>query len=105
MLMKKAKLFLSALFVLIGSSGFIKGLLIAFALISTMWPQASLWMLAPAAIVLVFALQLVYLTLALRRVSDTSISLGLLSWLFGILPVGALFVLLGVFLVWIILLL
>ena len=92
------------LFVLIGSSGFIKGLLIAFALISAMWPQAELWMLAPAALVLVFMLQLGYLTFSLRRVGNIPLSLGLLSWLFGIVPVGMSFSLLGVFVVWMVLL-
>jgi hypothetical protein len=92
------------LFVLIGSAGFIKSLLIAFALISAVWPEAALWMLAPVALLLVFALQLGYLTMALQRVSGTSVSLGLLAWLFGAVPVGVLFALLGVFFVWMILL-
>ena len=92
------------LFVLVGSSGFIKGLLIAFALISAMWPRAELWMLAPAAMVLVFMLQLGYLTFALRRVRGIPLSVGLLSWLFGIVPVGMLFCLLGIFVFWVILL-
>jgi len=93
------------LFVLIGSAGYIKGLFIAFALISAAWPWASLGMLAPLAMVLVFALQLSYLTLALRRVSQTPVSLGLIAWLFGFLPIGILFMLPAVFFVWMILLL
>lgn len=92
------------LFVLVGSSGFIKGLFIAFALISAFFPQAGLGMLAPLAILFVYALQLVYLTLALRRMENTSISLSLASWVFSVVPVIALFAVLGAFLVWMIIL-
>jgi len=92
------------LFVLIGSAGFIKGLLIAFALISAACPAAGLGVLAPLALLLVLALQLTYLTCSLCRVTKTSVSLALLAWFFGIIPVAAMFALLGVFLIWMIIL-
>lgn len=94
----------SQLFVLLGSAGFIKSLLIAFALVSACFPYAQMWMLAPLGILLVFALQLGYLTSALCRTEGTSVTLGLVAWLFGIVPVSALFALLITFFVWMIIL-
>lgn len=93
------------LFVLIGYAGFIKTLLIACALISAMWPHAELWLLAPLVMLAVFVLQVVFLARALQRVADIPATLGVLSLLFGAIPVGALFMLLGIFFAWFILLL
>ena len=88
------------LFVLIGSAGFIKGLLIAFALISAALPWAKLGFLAVFALVFVFALQLGYLTRALTRVYDLRIGRALGAWLFGFVPVISVGVLLVAFLIW-----
>ncbi len=88
------------LFCLIGSAGFIKGLLIAFALISAAVPAAKLYWLAPVALAFTFALQLGYLTRALMRACQIRASKALGAWLFGFVPVGAAFALCGVFFIW-----
>lgn len=88
------------LFCLIGSAGFIKGLLIAFALISAAVPEAGLYWLAPLALLFTFALQLGYLTRALTRACNIGAGKALGAWLFGFVPVCAAFALGGVFLIW-----
>lgn len=88
------------LFCLVGSAGFIKGLLIAFALISAAVPGAKLYWFAPLALALVFALQLGYLTRALKRACHVGTGKALGAWLFGFIPVCAALALTFVFLVW-----
>ena len=88
------------LFVLVGSAGLIKGLLIAFALISAAFPWAHLGWLAPLALLLVFGLQLGYLTRGLKRTCETSYAQALGAWLFALVPLSGAIVLLGIFLIW-----
>ncbi len=88
------------LFCLIGSAGFIKGLLIAFALISAAVPAAKLYWLAPLALLLTFALQLGYLTRSLMRACHIGAGKALGGWLFGFVPVCAALALGGVFFIW-----
>lgn len=88
------------LFCLIGSAGFIKGLLVAFALISAALPAAKLCWLAPLALAFTFALQLGYLTRALMRTQNIGAGKALAGWLFGFVPVCAALVLGGIFFIW-----
>lgn len=88
------------LFCLVGSAGFIKGLLIAFALVSAAVPSAKLGWFAPAALAFVFALQLGYLARALKRACSIGTGKALGAWLFGFIPVCAAFLLAGIFFVW-----
>jgi hypothetical protein len=88
------------LFVLIGSAGFIKSLLIAFALISAAVPSAHLGWLAPLALLGVFGLQLGYLTRAIKRAYHISYSRAFGAWVFTVVPVMAVVMLTGVFFVW-----
>ena len=88
------------LFVLIGSAGFIKSLLIAFALISAAFPAARLVWLSPVALLLVFGLQLGYLTRSIKRVYNISYPRALGAWLFAFVPVIVAFGLLFVFIFW-----
>lgn len=88
------------LFVLIGSAGFIKGLLIAFALISAAIPAAHLAWLSPLAVVGVFGLQLGYLVRGLKRAYGVSYIKATLAWVLACVPVLTALVLLGVFFVW-----
>lgn len=90
------------LFCVVGSAGFIKGLLIAFALISAAIPTAKLCWFAPLALAFVFALQLGYLTRALKRACTIGTGKAIGAWLFGFLPVCAALVLAGIFFVWMI---
>lgn len=101
----RVKVSSAQLFVMIGSAGFIKSLLIAFALISAAVPQLHLVCLAPLALVGVLLLQLGYLVRGLKRTwgVDTLEAIG--GWMFGLIPVGALFVLLGIFIMWAVVLL
>ena len=88
------------LFVLIGSAGFIKGLFIAFALISAAFPQAYLGMLAPLAMLLVFGLQLGYLTRGVHRAYNISYGKALGAWIMAFVPLAVAMMLLGVFVIW-----
>lgn len=88
------------LFCLVGSAGFIKGLLIAFALISAAVPTAKLYWFAPLALAFTFALQLGYLTRALMRACNISLAKALGGWLFGFVPVCSALLLSGVFFIW-----
>ena len=88
------------LFVLIGSAGFIKGLLIAFALISAAFPFLHLGLLAPLALLIVLGLQLGYLTRGVHRAYQVSYGQALGAWLMAFVPVGIALILLGIFLVW-----
>lgn len=101
----RVKVSAAQLFVMIGSAGFIKAILIAFALISAAVPALHLGWLAPLALLFVFALQLIYLVCGLQQMwgVDTVEAVG--GWLFGFVPVGALFALVGIFFIWFIVLL
>lgn len=88
------------LFVLIGSAGFIKGLLIAFSLISAAFPAAHLGLLAPLALLVVLGLQLGYLMRGVKRTYNISYAKALAAWLFAFVPFGVALVLLCVFIVW-----
>lgn len=88
------------LFCLVGSAGFIKGLLIAFALISAAVPAAHLYWFAPLALLLTLALQLGYLIRALMRACNISAGRALASWMFGLVPVGAALLLSSIFFIW-----
>ncbi len=98
--LRRVKVSPAQLFVMIGSAGFIKAMLIAFALISAMVPQAHLGWLAPLALAGVFTLQLIYLVQGLKRTWNVNAAEALCAWLFGCIPVSVLFILLGVFFVW-----
>ena len=88
------------LFVLIGSAGFIKGLLVAFALISAAVPAVHLGWFWPLAVVGVFGLQLGYLIRGLKRAYNVSYGKAFLVWVLSCVPVLAALMLLGVFFVW-----
>ena len=88
------------LFVLIGSAGFIKGLLIAFALISAAVPGAHLGWLAPLGLLSVFSLQLGYLTRGVHRTYEISYTKAATAWIMACVPAVVLLGLLVVFLVW-----
>lgn len=98
--LRRVKVSSAQLFVLLGSSGFIKPILIALALISAAFPQAHLGWLSPFALLLVFTLQLVYLVRGLKRTWNVGSAEALCGWLFGFIPVGALLTLLGIFFIW-----
>ena len=76
------------LFVLVSSAGFIKGLLIAFALVSAAFPPARL------------GLQLGYLTRGLMRAYGISAGKALGAWLFGFVPAAVAAALAGAFFIW-----
>lgn len=103
--LRRVKVSSAQLFVLIGSAGFIKAMLIAFALISATFPQACLGCLAPLALLFVFTVQLVYLVLGLKRTWNVNTAEAIGGWLFGCIPVIALLGLLGIFFIWAIVLL
>ena len=88
------------LFVLIGSAGFIKGLLIAFALISAAVPGAKLGLFAPLALLGIFGLQLGYLTRGVHRAYNVSYGKALGAWLMAFVPLAVALGLLGIFMVW-----
>ena len=88
------------LFTLVGSAGFIKGLLIAFALISAASPTAHMDVLAPLAVLLVLVLQLGYLIRSLKRIYGVSYSKAFCVWLFSLVPIAVAVGLFGTFLVW-----
>ena len=103
--LRRVKVSSAQLFVMIGSAGFIKAVLIAFALISAAVPQAHLGWLAPLALVGVFTWQLIYLVQGLKRTWNVNAAEALCAWLFGFIPVGALLCLLGIFFIWFLVLL
>ncbi len=88
------------LFILIGISGCVKGLLIAFALIAAVLPFSGLALLAPFALLLVCVLQLVYLTQAIAHIYQTSAGKALGAWLFSLVPITMAFILIGIFFIW-----
>lgn len=90
----------ASLFILAGTSGFVKALLVAFALIAAAFPFAKLEYLAPLALLLVLGLQLGYLTRGVMRLYKTGAGKALTSWLFTIVPLLMLCVLCGIFLIW-----
>ncbi len=87
-------------FGLVGTAGFINGLLIAMALISAAWPAARLGALAPVAVLLVWGLKLGYLTRGLMRLYDIPAAKALGAWLVTLVPAAAVVLLGGIFLVW-----
>ncbi len=103
--LRRVKVSAAQLFVLIGSAGFIKAILIAFALISAALPQAHLGYAAPLALLFVFALELGYLVVGLKHAWEVGTAEALGGWLFGFIPVIALFSLVGIFFIWFIILL
>lgn len=96
----KIKNFPAELFILIGTSGFIKGLLVAFSLISAAVPWAQLGYLAPLALLLVWGLQLGYLTRSVKRAYQATTAKALCAWLAAFLPFVIVFMLLGIFAIW-----
>lgn len=98
--LRRVKVSAAQLFVLLGSAGFIKALLIAFALIAAAWPQPSVRGVAPFWVLFVWVLQLVYLVRGLKRTWKVGTAEAVGAWLFGFVPVGVLFGLVGIFLVW-----
>ncbi|MBO7605070.1 MAG: hypothetical protein J6S61_01205 [Elusimicrobiaceae bacterium] len=88
------------LFILVGISGFIKGLLIGVALISAALPFAQLGFLAPIAMVLVWGLQLAYLTYAVKCAYLINVGKALTTWLFAFVPAIIVCILLFIFFIW-----
>ncbi len=97
---KKTPVSPTQLFVLVGSAGWLKGILIAGAIFSLMFPQWDLCLFAPLFLLVVLGLQLCYLTSSLRKIQPMSVGAAVSAWILGILPVGVLFALVGVFFVW-----
>ena len=90
----------STLFVLLGSAGFIKSLLIAWALLCAMFPSMHLNSCNALALLLVFALQILYLIAGLKQLV-TLTSLGaFVAWGAGVVPGAVLLFVLGVFGIW-----
>lgn len=90
----------SGLFCLIGSAGFIKALLVVFALLSAAVPFLHLNVFAPLFLLLVLGLQLGYLTRALMRAYQLSAAQALGAWLIAFLPAAVLGFLTVAFMVW-----
>ena len=88
------------LFMLVGTSEFIKGLFIAFALISAAFPFAKLGYLCPLALLLVLCLQIGFLTRNVMRVYQAKVGKALTAWLFAAVPFGVVFALAGIFFIW-----
>lgn len=86
------------LFTLVGLSGFIKGLLVAYALIAAAQPALSF--LGPLVWLLVWGLQIGFLIKNLGRAYGVSGGKAFVSLLFAVLPVAAAFFLLFVFFIW-----
>lgn len=98
--LSKIKTSPAELFILIGSAGFIKALLIAFALISASVPYIKLGYLAPLALLLVLGLQLGYLTRGIMRAYQIPVGKALTAWIVAFVPALIALGLLGVFLIW-----
>ena len=103
--LRRVKVSSAQLFVPVGSAGFMKALLIAFALISAACPQAHSGWLAPIALLGVFFLQLIYLVRGLQYAWQVDAAEAIGGWLFGFIPVCAFVTLLGVFFIWFLVLL
>jgi len=88
------------LFIMVGTSCFIKGMLIAFALISAAFPFAKLGYLCPVALLLVFGLQLGFLIRNVMRTYNAQVGRAFTAWFFAAVPFAAVFVLLGIFFIW-----
>ena len=97
---KKVNVSASTLFVLIGSAGFIKSLLIVWALLCAFLSNAYLSSYNALVVVIVFALQVIYLTRGLKQVSPLTTMGALVAWIAGVFPGVILFFLLGVFGIW-----
>ncbi len=103
--LRRVKVSAAQLFVLIGSAGFIKAILIACALISAAFAPLHLGYMAPLVLLVVLILQLGYLVMGLRYAWNVGTSEALGGWLFGCIPVLALFGVVGIFFIWFIVLL
>lgn len=103
--LRHVKVSAAQLFVLVGSSGFIKALLIAFALISATFAHAHLGYMAPFALLFVCVLQLIYLVRGLKYTWNVGTAESLGGWLFGFVPVCVAFVWVGIFFIWFLVLL
>lgn len=103
--LRRVKVSAAQLFVLIGSAGLIKAILIAFALISATFTSLHLGLLSPLVLLFVLVLQLVYLVMGLRYAWNVGTAEALGGWLFGFIPVIALFGLVGIFGIWFLVLL
>ncbi|MBO4675800.1 MAG: hypothetical protein J5601_06945 [Elusimicrobiaceae bacterium] len=90
----------SDLFALLGSSGFIKIILLIGALVSSCFPQANLGHFAFFLLLVVFGLQFFYLSNTLKQWGNISFGQAFLYWMLGIFPVFVLFGLLSIFALW-----
>lgn len=96
----RVKVSAAEMFCLLGTAGFINGLLMAMALLSAAWPAARLGVLAPLGILLVWGLKLGYLTRGLMRLYQLPAAKALGAWLFTAVPLCAVAVLGVAFFVW-----
>lgn len=90
----------SHIFVLLGTAGFIKSLLIAWALLCAMFPQTHLGAYAVLVLLLIALLQAIYLVKGLKQMGPISTADALAAWIAGVLPWGILLFLVGVFGIW-----
>ncbi len=91
------------LFVLIGAVGFIRGLLIAFALIGAMFPVFRF--LGVFVLLGVFCLQLGFLIRGLKRVYNISYGWAALAWVLSFLAPGVVLIVGGILFIWMLVLL
>lgn len=98
--LRKKDVSASTLFVLLGSAGFIRMLLIAWALLCAMFVRAELSAFTSLVLLVVFVLQVIYLTRGLKQLTPMSTLGALAAWICGVLPGGVLFFLLFVFGIW-----
>ena len=98
--LRRVKVSSAQLFVLLGSAGFLNGLLIACALISAAFASAHLGLLMPLVVLGLFILKLIYLVRGLQYAWNVDVVEALGGWLFGLVPVCMAFSLVGIFLIW-----
>jgi len=103
--LRRVKVSSAQLFVLVGSAGFLNGLLVACALISATFAQAHLGMLMPLVVLGLFVIKIIYLVRGLQHAWNVNVGEALGGWLFGLVPVGLAFSLVGIFLIWFLVLL
>lgn len=97
---KKSPISPAELFALVGTAGYLKGLLIAGALISALFPNAHFCLFAPIYLLVVFLIQLCFLVHSVRQMQQMSVGTAICAWILGVLPIGFLFALVGMFFVW-----
>jgi len=90
----------SALFVLIGTAGFIKGLLIAWALLCAMFSGLHLSDCSALVLLGVFVLQIIYLVRGIKQIVPLTTASAMAAWLAGIIPGVLVAFLAGVFFIW-----